>query len=103
MLKEPETVGAFFQEVGEAAGADARLDAAVRDVRDSLADAATAELRARRIVERLALVLQRSLLLRHGHPAVADAFAASRLAGDHGPAFGLGLGAVVERATCKLG
>ena len=31
---------------------------------------------------------RRSLLVRHGHPAVADAFCASRLAGDRGVAFG---------------
>jgi putative acyl-CoA dehydrogenase len=42
----------------------------------------------RRIVERLALALEASLLLRGGHPAVADAFVASRLTPDHGLAFG---------------
>ena len=108
MVKEPETIEAFFQEVETAAGADARLDAAVREVKDSLTDIATAEVRARRIVERLALVLQGSLLVRYGHPAVADAFGASRLAGDHGLAFGtlpagLDLGAIIARATPKIG
>jgi putative acyl-CoA dehydrogenase len=46
------------------------------------------ERRARRLVERMALALQGSLLLRHGHPVVAEAFCTSRLAGDHGLAFG---------------
>ena len=42
----------------------------------------TQELRARRVVEQLALVLQGSLLVRHAPAAVADAFCAGRLAGD---------------------
>ena len=36
----------------------------------------------------MALALQASLLVRYGDPAVADAFCASRLAGDWGNAFG---------------
>ena len=36
----------------------------------------------------MALVLQGSLLVRHAPAAVADAFCASRLAGDWGHAFG---------------
>jgi putative acyl-CoA dehydrogenase len=36
----------------------------------------------------MAVVLQGSLLLRHGDPAVADAFCASRLGGDWGRSFG---------------
>ena len=40
------------------------------------------------IVEKLAVCLQASLLLRHSTPAVADAFCASRLGGDWGQAFG---------------
>ncbi|MBX6766439.1 MAG: acyl-CoA dehydrogenase family protein [Actinomadura rubrobrunea] len=103
MVKEPQSVEAFFAEVDRAAGADARLDTAVKQVKDALADTATIELRARRVVERLALVLQASLLVRHGHPAVADAFCATRLDGDWGSAFGtlppgLDLGAIIERA-----
>src|SRR5262249_3580098 len=43
MAKEPQTIEAFFAEVELASGADARLDAAVRDVKDSLADVATIE------------------------------------------------------------
>jgi putative acyl-CoA dehydrogenase len=36
----------------------------------------------------MALALQGSLLVRHGHPALADAFCASRLAGDCGLEYG---------------
>ncbi len=45
-------------------------------------------MQARRLVERLALALQASLLVRHAPAEVADAFCASRLAGDGGRAFG---------------
>ena len=61
------------------------------------------EARARRIVERLALALQGSLLVRHSEPAVADAFCASRLAGDARPGVsarcrpGVDHAAIVER------
>ena len=48
----------------------------------------TAEVRARRIVERMALSLQGALLVRYGHPEVAKAFVASRLGGDWGHALG---------------
>ena len=47
-----------------------------------------AEATARRLTESMAIVLQGALLIRHGHPAVADAFAATRLAGDRGRAYG---------------
>jgi putative acyl-CoA dehydrogenase len=78
---------AFIAELDAAAGGDARLDAAVADLRTRLA-AGTEQTTARRLVERMALTLQGSLLVRYGHPAVADAFCASRLAGDWGVAFG---------------
>jgi putative acyl-CoA dehydrogenase len=107
MLKEPQTLDALFGEIDPAAHADPRLGTAVREVKDSLTDTATIELRARRIVERLALVLQGSLLVRHGHPAVADAFCATRLAGDWGNAYGtlppgLDLTTIIERAVPKI-
>jgi putative acyl-CoA dehydrogenase len=47
-----------------------------------------AEQDARRLAERLALALQASLVVRFSPPAIADAFCASRLAGDWGHAFG---------------
>ncbi|MET7471620.1 acyl-CoA dehydrogenase family protein [Micromonospora sp. NPDC005222] len=108
LTREPQVLAAYEAEVAAAAGADARLDAAVRRVRDELADHSDLELRARRVVERLALVLQGALLVRHGHPAVADAFCASRLGGDHGQAYGtlpggLDLAAIIDRATPKIG
>src|SRR6266550_3266151 len=85
LTRQPESAEAFFAELDLAAGADGRLD------------------------EAMALVLQGALLVRFGDPAVADAFAASRLADDGGPgtwghAFGtlpsgVDTAAIASRAT----
>jgi putative acyl-CoA dehydrogenase len=88
MARGPEVVEAFFAEVDAGRGGDRRLDAFVTALRAELGHFDAIETRARRLVERLALALQASLLVRHGDPAVADAFCASRLTGDHGLAFG---------------
>jgi putative acyl-CoA dehydrogenase len=89
MVKSPASVDAFFAEVLEGAGAEPRLDPYVSALRDEVpGDVATIELRARRIVEKMAIAIQASLLVRYGDPAVADAFCASRLDGDWGRAFG---------------
>ncbi len=86
--REPESVEAFFGEIDLARGAEPRLDAFVRRLRDDIARPEALEARARVLVERLALALQGSLLVRHGDPSVTEGFVASRLAGDHGLAFG---------------
>jgi len=88
MVRQPDSVEAFFTEVESAAGADTRLDDAVARIRKELTDLEDIELRARRVVEAMALALQGSLLVRHSPAAVADAFCASRLGGDWGGAFG---------------
>jgi putative acyl-CoA dehydrogenase len=108
VARQPESVTAFLDEVGHAAGVDSRMDAAIAVAHAGLADADGIEARARRVVESMALVLQGSLLIRFGHPAVADAFCASRLAGDWGRAFGtlppgLDTRAIVQRSLPKLG
>src|SRR5439155_958430 len=74
MARGSEAVEAFFAEVDLARGADRRLDAFTGRLRAELGDFAAIETRARRIVEHMALALQGSLLVRHGDPAVADAF-----------------------------
>ena len=107
LAKQPAALDAFFAELDLAAGADPRWDAAAKRLRAQLADPAEAEIRARRIVERMALVLGGSLLLRHGHPAVAEAFCASRLAGDWGQAFGtlpvgVDTAAIIDRASVTV-
>jgi putative acyl-CoA dehydrogenase len=103
LARAPETLDAYWLEVESAAGGDARLDGAVKDLRTELSDLEAIEVRARRVVERMALVFQGALLVRHAPPAVADAFCATRLAGDGGRAFGtlppgVDARAIVERA-----
>ena len=103
LQREPAAFNAYLQEVGKARGADHRLDGAIKNLLTELADLDGIEGRARRLVERIAVVLQGSLLVRFAPSEVADAFCASRLGGDWGASFGtlphtLDLGSVVERA-----
>ncbi|WP_131788157.1 acyl-CoA dehydrogenase family protein [Protofrankia symbiont of Coriaria ruscifolia] len=105
MGREPGCVEAFDDEIDAVAGSDRRLDEAARSLRRELA--AVDEYGARRLVERMALVLQAALLVRYSTPAVADAFCASRLEGGGGYAFGtlpagLDLTAILERHRPKL-
>jgi putative acyl-CoA dehydrogenase len=100
MAKEPESVEAFFAEV--ALADDARITAAAADLQKDLAEAD--EVSARRLVERMAVVLQASLLVRHAPTYVSDAFCTSRIAGEWGMAFGtlprgLDLRAIIDRAA----
>ncbi len=108
MTRQPHTLEVLVAELELALGADRRFDAALVELKDVLADTAGLEHRARRVAERVALVLQGSLLVRGGHPAVADAFCVSRLGGDWGAAFGtLPIGvdtsSIIARATPKVG
>ncbi|MGW1286139.1 DNA alkylation response protein [Streptomyces sp. NPDC002586] len=103
--REPDTAEALFAELALARGADARLDATAASLRDELTE--TDQVGARRLVERMALALQASLLVRHAPHPVADAFCASRLGGDWGHAFGTlpagsGLDTILERALPGL-
>jgi putative acyl-CoA dehydrogenase len=104
LVKQPASLDAYRAEIALAHGADARLDRAATEVTEMLAaDPASLEAGARRVVERMALVLQASLLVRHAPPAVADAFCASRLGGEGGLAFGtlparVDMRAIVDRA-----
>jgi putative acyl-CoA dehydrogenase len=111
LARLPEGLEALGDELAPARAAEPRLERAAAAVERELAAAAdpvALQPVARRLVERLAVLLQAALLVRHGHPAVADAFCASRVAGDRGAAFGtlppgLDLAAIVERATPKVG
>ncbi len=106
LVKEPEGLPAFLAECELAAGGDPRLDAHLESTRQQLADAFESpdpQFLARRIVEDLAVALQASLLVRHAPPAVADAFCATRLAGQGGRVYGTlppgtDAGAIIDRA-----
>jgi putative acyl-CoA dehydrogenase len=102
----PECVDVLFDELSSTAGHDVRLDAHVDALRSALAELETIQYRARKVAEDISLALQGSLLIRHGHPAVAEAFLATRLGGQWGGAFGtlptgLDLAPILERALVK--
>ncbi|HEY7934464.1 MAG TPA: acyl-CoA dehydrogenase family protein [Solirubrobacteraceae bacterium] len=102
LVRTPRTLEVFIDELEQARGADRRLDAHLDGLKDQFTDPSTLEARARRVVEAMALGLQGSLLVRHGDHVVADAFCASRLAGDCGLEYGtlpagLDFGALIAR------
>jgi putative acyl-CoA dehydrogenase len=109
MATRPECVEVLFGELAKSAGQDPRLDAHAERLRAQLGDYRDLEAiqyRARKIAEDICLALQGSLLVRHGHPAVAEAFLATRLGGQWGGAFGtmpagLDLAPILERAMIK--
>jgi putative acyl-CoA dehydrogenase len=97
LAKEPAAIEALVLELKSTAGADTRLDSYVGGIQEQLKGKANngsphsygvAEYAARELTEKLALALQASLLVRHSSTEMADAFIASRLAGQHGQSFG---------------
>jgi putative acyl-CoA dehydrogenase len=98
LTKDPATVEALVAEFQTTAGADQRLDAYAKNIGGRLAAAAGDKYAARDLTEKLALVLQASLMVRYSSPATAEAFITSRLAGQHGNAFGTLPAGVDEKA-----
>lgn len=84
ITRSPETLDAWLQEVGSVSGSDANYDRAVTDVLNTLAgDQSTMQAQGRRLAERMALLFQGSILIRHAPTPVSDAFISTRL-GAHG-------------------
>ena len=97
---------AFLTEVRLGRGTDRRLDAYIQTLESELHASEKNEVEARRLVQRMALALQGSLLVRTAPPAIADAFCSSRLGGDGGGTFGtlpssLDLDAILQRSWPK--
>jgi len=91
--RSPAAIDAVLAELDLARGADRRLDAAISSLVGELRaherfDDSDRQTAARRLVERLATVLQASLLVRFAPPAVADAYVATR--GEHEGGFTFG-------------
>ncbi|MGX1740210.1 acyl-CoA dehydrogenase family protein [Bosea sp. NPDC055353] len=84
----PDCVPALLDELHAARGNDPRYDAFLAELEIDLVDVLKHEHLARRFVERMALGLSASLLIRHAPHAVADAYVASRLAGGWSGHFG---------------
>lgn len=102
--REPESRDAFFAELERGRGDDARFDAHLDALARELADTDGLEYRARRVIEGMAKALQARLLLDGGDADVAEAFLASRLAGEDREEYGtlpagLAVERIIERAT----
>jgi putative acyl-CoA dehydrogenase len=82
-------VPALIDELRRATRSDDRYDAALDALEsDLIGGLARHEGQARRLVERIALLMSASLLIRHASPDRADAFIATRLAGQWSGHFG---------------
>jgi putative acyl-CoA dehydrogenase len=79
MNREAGSLDAFLAEVEQGRGGDSRLDHFLDALPNEFGETGTIEYRARRVIEKLALALQGSLLVRFSDNVVADAFCASRL------------------------
>ena len=106
MASRPECIDVLFDELAKTTGQDPRLDTHVGALRPALEEVDTIQYRARKVAEDISLALQGSLLVRYGHPAVAEAFLATRMGGQWGGAFGtmptgLDLAPILERAMVK--
>ncbi|MCP5419058.1 MAG: isovaleryl-CoA dehydrogenase [Gammaproteobacteria bacterium] len=89
LARRPDTFEVLLNELRLAQGADRRLDAHIAGLQDEWPlTGEDGEYRARSIVEKMALALQGSLLVRAGCAAVADAFCAARLGGSGGRVYG---------------
>ena len=82
--KTPAVVDVFFNEVDKAKGSNNILDNFVLKLKNELTDLNDIEYRARNIVDRLALAMQGSLLVRNGNSMISDLFCASRLSHNGG-------------------
>jgi putative acyl-CoA dehydrogenase len=107
LRRAPETLEAFLTECREAAGAEALLDRWVDALERELRDPDGRETRARRLVERMGIALQASLMVRYADRAAADAFCGSRLGHDRDLTYGtlptgVDVAAIVERHRPKL-
>jgi putative acyl-CoA dehydrogenase len=88
MDRESHTLHAVMGEIRLGLGADPRFDRCVHELEDRIGSLAKEERSARWLVGRLAVLLEASLVLRHGAPALADAFCATRLPPNEAGTFG---------------
>ncbi len=108
LSKTPAVADAFFAEVGKAQGANASLDRLANDLKRDIRDLSDFEYRARDVVDRMALALQASLLIRHAPNLIGDAFCHSRLEqlGHHNYGTlprGVDCAGIIARATPNCG
>ena len=107
LAREPLALEALESELALARGADERVDRAADDLLARLRRSLPSEGEARLVAERMALLLQASLLLRHAPTAVADLFVATRIAQQGGRSFGAfpptDIEPILDRLTAAAG
>jgi putative acyl-CoA dehydrogenase len=86
--REPHSLEALITELRTVKGTNAEYDRLLVQIENQLRATEDAELRARQIVENLALGLEICVLLRTDEPQIADAFIASRLSGRRSSIYG---------------
>jgi putative acyl-CoA dehydrogenase len=104
LRRSPQTLEAFFAEVGSIQGESAALDAHVARLKDDMRDLTDFEGRARDLCDRMSVGLQAAALIRSGSP-VAGAFCRSRLESrgthNYGALTGVDCKALVSRAAVR--
>ncbi len=104
LIRSPQTLEAYFDEVGRARGGSGALDAHVARLKHDLSDLDAFEASARDLCDRLATGLQAASLICAGSP-VAEAFCRSRLetrgAHNYGALTGVDARAIVRRAAAR--
>jgi putative acyl-CoA dehydrogenase len=105
MSRSPETVSVLRDELAAAAGISATYDEALRGLDKELTDLDGLQTRARRLVERTALLLSASVLLRHS--PIGEAYVAARLGPDASLVYGglprgLDTDGILARASAGL-
>ncbi|MEE2786453.1 MAG: acyl-CoA dehydrogenase family protein [Myxococcota bacterium] len=88
MAREPDTLEALRAKLLDSRGFDPAYDRLLTEIDTCLQTPDTLELRARWLVERLALGLQTAFLIQHGRPGIAEHFVQSRLGVGRSGCFG---------------
>ncbi|MBL7684872.1 MAG: acyl-CoA dehydrogenase family protein [Deltaproteobacteria bacterium] len=106
-LREPESLKALLDEIERATGKNSSFDSYFSALKKEGMNLFTEESLIRRNIERLALALQASLMLRYSIPEMSEAFCRSRLQGDWHHCFGtlpsqIDFDAIIQRAQPKL-
>jgi putative acyl-CoA dehydrogenase len=101
--KQPDAIAAFKAEIAPALQ-DRRIAQAAQQLDSELRNPAELEVRARALVERMAILWGAALLYQHAPNEVAEVFIESRVAGNWGRAFGTlpphaSLRSIVDRAA----
>lgn len=89
LARHPEALVIYSEDIHAAKGGNALLDRTAKTLLDRLHARRHHDDEARYVAEKLALIGQAALLVRHAPPAIADAFCATRLGQEGGRSFGI--------------